>query len=124
MDMLCFGGFILIVFMGVNHFATLDIHQLYISARYPRLFYLWGHSYEFDNDNNWDRIETILQTISSKDDIWCPTNIQLRDYVAAYESLVYSADGTRIYNPTLLEVWLHVDGKDYSVKPGETITIE
>ena len=105
-------------------FAAFDYAKLYSAGRHPRLFYLWGHSYEFDNDNNWERIEAILEILANREDTWYPTNIQLRDYVAAYESLIYSADGTKVYNPTLLEIWFNVDGKDYSVKPGETSTLE
>jgi hypothetical protein len=104
-------------------FAGIEADKLYSAGRYPRLFYLWGHSYEFDNNDNWDRIEAILQILAGREDTWYPTNIQLRDYVAAYESLIYSADGTRVYNPTLQEVWFNVDGTDYSVRPGETLTI-
>ena len=33
------------------------------------------------------------------------------------------ADGMRVYNPTLTEVWFNADGTDYSVKPGEMITM-
>ena len=106
-----------------HKFADLNPVTLYSSGRYPRLFYLWGHSYEFDRNDNWDQIEAILQILAGKDDTWYPTNIQLRDYVAAYESLIYSADSTRVYNPTLQEVWFDVDGTVYSVKPGETLTI-
>ena len=105
-------------------FVAFDYEKLYSANRYPRLFYLWGHSYEFDNNDNWDRIEAILDILAGKDDTWYPTNIQLWEYVHAYESLVYSADGTRVYNPTLMEVWFNVDGTDYSVKPGQTITVE
>ena len=105
-------------------FAGIEADKLYSAGRYPRLFYLWGHSYEFDNNDNWDRIDAILQILAGREDTWYPTNIQLRDYVAAYESLIYSADGTRVYNPTLQEVWFNVDGTDYSVKPGETLTIQ
>ena len=105
-------------------FVAFDYEKLYSASRFPRLFYLWGHSYEFDNNDNWDRIETILQIISGKEDTWYPTNIQLRDYVQAYESLVYSAEGTVVYNPTLIEVWFDVDGKLYSVKSGQTLVIE
>lgn len=104
-------------------FAAYDYQQLYVTSRYPRLFYLWGHSYEFDNNDNWDRIEAILQIISNKEDIWYPTNIQLWEYVHAFDSLVYSADGSVVYNPTLIEVWIYGDGKLYSVKPGQTLTI-
>ena len=89
----------------------------------PMVFYLWGHSYEFDNNDNWDRIEAILQILAGREDTWYPTNIQLRDYVAAYESLIFSADGNLIYNPTLQEIWLNVDGTGHSIKPGETLTL-
>ena len=104
-------------------FVAFDYEKLYSSSRHPRLFYLWGHSYEFDNNDNWDRIEAILDILAGKDDTWYPTNIQLWEYVHAYESLVYSADGMRVYNPTLTEVWFNADGTDYSVKPGEMITM-
>lgn len=104
-------------------FVNLDVDSQYCSGRYPRLFYLWGHSYEFDRNDNWDRIEAILQILSGKEDTWYPTNIQLRDYVTAYESLITSADGSRIYNPSLQEIWFDVDGKLYCVKPGETVEI-
>ena len=96
---------------------------LYVDRRQPRLFYLWGHSYEFDRDNNWDRLEMICEKLSGKEDTWYATNMQIYEYVTAYQTLVYSADGTRIYNPTLQTIWLDVDGEIYSVKPGETIKI-
>ena len=35
----------------------------------PQLFYLWGHSYEFDVDQNWDRMEEILKKLSGHDEI-------------------------------------------------------
>ena len=104
-------------------FVAFDYEKLYSANRYPRLFYLWGHSYEFDNNDNWDRIEALLQILAGREDTWYPTNIQLRDYVAAYESLIYSADGKTVYNPSLQEVWFDVDGTLYSIKPGETLTL-
>lgn len=104
-------------------FVAFDYEKLYSASRYPRLFYLWGHSYEFDNNDNWDRIEAILQILAGREDTWYPTNIQLRDYVAAYESLICSADGKTVYNPSLQEVWFDVDGALYSIKPGETLTL-
>ncbi len=107
----------------VEKFVNLKMPST-ISWRMPRLLYVWGHTYEFDNNNNWDRLEKICQMISSQDDIWCATNIEIYDYVTAYNSLVYSADETRIYNPTLKTIWLEIDGKPYTIKSGETITIE
>ena len=93
------------------------------ARRMPRLLHVWGHTYEFDNNNNWDRLEQICQMINSQDDIWCATNMEIYEYVNAYNSLVSSADETRIYNPTLYTIWLDVDGKDYVIKPDQTIEI-
>lgn len=38
------------------------------------LFYVWGHSYEFDVNNNWDRIEEFCKMMSGKADIFYGTN--------------------------------------------------
>jgi len=43
----------------------------------PALFYVWGHSYEFDAANGWDRIEEFCSKISGKNDIWYATNIEI-----------------------------------------------
>ena len=91
--------------------------------RMPRLFFVWGHSREFDKDNNWDRLEEICQKLSNKDNIWYATNIQIYDYVKAYESLVISADRKIFYNPSNQKVWFNINGALYSVAPGETIKI-
>ena len=40
----------------------------------PQLFYVWGHSYEFDTDNNWEVIEQFCQMVGGHDDIFYGTN--------------------------------------------------
>ncbi len=47
--------------------------------------------------------------------------IEIYDYVSAYRSLVFSADGSMVYNPTLLDIWFTEDGKPYIIKSGETL---
>lgn len=42
----------------------------------PKLFYIWGHSYEFDMNNSWDRFEEFLKFISRRDDIRYCTNAE------------------------------------------------
>ena len=42
-----------------------------------RLFYLWGHSYEFDVDDNWEYMESILKKLAFHDDIFYGTNSQV-----------------------------------------------
>ena len=108
----------------VDKFLSLDISPTaYHAKRVPRLFYIWGHSYEFDNDNNWDFMEEICRRLANNEEIWYATNIEICDYVTAYKSLVYSADGHKIYNPTLITLWLDVDKKLYAVHPGETLRL-
>ena len=108
----------------IDEFLELDLSKKVSSCRRNAgLFYIWGHSYEFDNDQNWDHLETICQKFSACEDIWYATNMEIYEYVNAYYSLVYSADGTKVYNPTLFKVWFDVDGTQYAIEPGQTITI-
>ncbi len=106
-----------------DEFLAISEDKIRWSGKYPRLFYLWGHSFEFDNDGNWDLIEGFLAKMSGKSDIWYATNIEICEYVTAYHSLITSADGNTLYNPTLKEIWFWADGL-YSIKPGDTITVE
>lgn len=108
----------------IDEFIRLDTStKVYHARRTCRLFYIWGHSYEFDNNNNWEHIEEICKKLSACEDIWFATNIEIYDYVEAYKSLHYSADGHKIFNPSLFTVYLDVDGTVYSVKSGETIRV-
>ena len=45
------------------------------------MFYLWGHSYEFDENDNRDVIEKFAEFVGGRDDIWYATNIEIYDYV-------------------------------------------
>lgn len=108
----------------IDEFVNLDLSPaVYHARRAPRLFYLWGHSYEFNDRNNWEHLDTICEKLSSKDDIWYATNMEIYEYVNAYNSLVFSASGNIVYNPTLFDIWFDIDGKDYKIAPGETLRI-
>ena len=108
----------------IDKFLNFDIStKTYHAKRIPRLMYIWGHSYEFDRDDNWEHIEEICRKLANNDEIWYATNIEICDYVQAYKSLRYSANGHKIYNPTLYTIWLDVDGTLHSVKSGETICV-
>ena len=91
--------------------------------RFPRLFYVWGHTYEFDRKDNWDHLDAICEKLSGRDDVWYATNGEIYEYVKAYHSLVYSADESMIYNPTLHTVWFCTREEEYVIKPGETLRL-
>ena len=103
-------------------FAQLEIPS-YPARQFPRLFYLWGHSFEFENANNWELLEQLCTVLGNRDDIWYATNMEIYEYTQAYNSLVYSADGTRVYNPTLYQIWFTQHGELYRIASGETLVI-
>ena len=45
-----------------------------LSTDEKKIFYIWGHSYEFDVDNGWKRMEEFLEMMSGRDDISYCTN--------------------------------------------------
>lgn len=86
----------------------------------PKLFYLWGHSYEFNDKNNWHVIEEFAKYIGGRDDIWYATNMEIYRYVKAYDALEFSVDCASVYNPSAFDVYLHIKGTDVIAKAGET----
>ena len=91
-------------------------------ARDPQLFYLWGHSYEFERDGNWDVIERFAEQISGRDDIYYATNMEVYESQKAFEHLVTSADCSLLYNPSAHDAWFaDADGKIYQIRAGETL---
>ena len=90
-------------------------------VRSPLLFYLWGHSYEFDGENNWNVIEDFAAYIGRRPEIWYATNIEIYEYCEAYERLVWSVDMDRVYNPTTTELFFLYGGKPVKIMPGETV---
>jgi len=89
----------------------------------PQLFYLWGHSYEFEAANNWHVIEQFAEYIGGRADIWYATNIEIHDYVEAWRSMHISADGRRLFNPSALPLWVAINGEVYCIKSGEELFV-
>ncbi len=92
-------------------------------TRSPYLFYLWGHTYEFDKDDNWYIIEEFFQTVGRREDIWYATNIQVYDYVQAYKQLIFSADGNMAYNPTATDLWVKAGKNVLKIPSGESVNL-
>ncbi len=86
-----------------------------------RLFYVWGHTYEFENNQNWEVIERFCERMAGREDIWYATNIEIYDYVQALERLVTSCDGELLFNPSAIDVWVTKDGKPLCVPAGKVI---
>ena len=113
-----------------NHEKIFELAEKFISLNWSTasvnaMFYIWGHSYEFDQDNSWERMEKLCEALSGKDDIWYATNIEIYNYQKAFNALEISLDGNTIHNPTSTDVWVRVnatmwDGETICIKAGTT----
>ena len=52
-----------------------------IETETPRIFYIWGHSYELDvHEKIWEEFERFCEFISGRDDIFYGTNDEVFKY--------------------------------------------
>lgn len=88
-------------------------------------FYVWGHSYEFRDNDNWNLIESFCQKMGRRDDVWYATNIEIVDYVDALRRVQSSADGAMLHNPSAISVWFTIrdGGRIAELKPGQTMKL-
>lgn len=94
----------------------------------PYLFSVWGHSYEFVDDDNWDVMEELFAYVGGRDDVWYCTNIEFFELLKAYQSLEFFADQSKVYNPAAIPVDLSLyygpqDWRPVTVLPGETVDL-
>jgi peptidoglycan/xylan/chitin deacetylase (PgdA/CDA1 family) len=92
----------------------------YNSKWFNGVFFLWGHTYEFNNKNDWPSLERIYKPLAGKPDVWYCTNIQLFDYEYARRQLVIAANKKSAYNPTGLAITILADGNPIDVPAGKT----
>ena len=98
----------------------MELARQFVEARAfrPQLFYVWGHAYEFEMDDNWQVMEEFAAYVGGREDIWYATNIEVCDYVTAWRNMHISCDGSRIYNPSAIPLWIRVNRKTYRIDPG------
>lgn len=87
------------------------------------LFYVWGHSFEFAREDNWQLIEEFCKMASGDETVWYATNIEIMDYVKAMRNLKFTVDRKLVFNPSALTVWIGVDGQPVEIGPGKNVTL-
>jgi peptidoglycan/xylan/chitin deacetylase (PgdA/CDA1 family) len=97
--------------------------QFYDNPRTNGVFFIWGHTYEFEQRHDWAALERIYKPLANKPDVWYCTNIQLFDYEAARQRLVLAANKKSAYNPTGTPITILADGKQTEVPPGATLQL-
>ncbi len=88
----------------------------------PYFFYVWGHSYEFEGNNNWELIENFFAEVGGKDDVWYATNVELYDYIKAFSRLEFSCDCSRVFNPSAVDVYIGRGDKTICVPAGKEVS--
>ncbi len=90
-----------------------------------QVFYLWGHSYEFHDNNNWEVIEKFCEHVDGAP-VWFATNREIYEYVTAYRSLQFTADESIVYNPTQMDIWFAgmFDAEPILVRAGKKVEVE
>lgn len=85
------------------------------------LFYVWGHSWEYEGPGNkWSEVEKFFKMISKNPDIFYTTQIGLVDYINAFKNLKFSVDKTMVTNLSSINVFIKIDGKVLSIEAGST----
>lgn len=92
----------------------LSLHK----TQYLYMMYIWGHSYEFNRDDNWALIEEFCKQAGGREDIWYATNIEIIDYMDAANRLQFSVSGKFAFNPSVQSIWVSVDGRIVELKGG------
>ncbi len=110
-----------------NH-GLIDFGKKFLEHKkkqYLVMMYVWGHSYEFSRDDNWEVMEEFCKMMSNQDDIWYATNIEIVDYMETYERLQFAADLSFVHNPSYNSCWLSInDSNIVEVKGGETLSLK
>ena len=91
--------------------------------QYLYLMYVWGHSYEFDDRDNWDLIEAFCRRMGGQEDIWYCTNIELMDCLDDFARLQFTADNRCVYNPSARDCWIAVNDGPLCVPGGQTVRL-
>ena len=93
----------------------------FLKANSLSLFYVWGHSWEYDGPGNkWAEVEKFFKMISHNPDIYYTTQIALVDYINAFKNLKFSVDKTMVVNLSSINVFIKMNGEVLTIEAGST----
>ena len=110
-----------------HHSNCLDMLNLFFKQRSnyrSNVFYVWGHSSEFERDKNWNIIEEFCRQVSGLEDVWYATSIEIYDYINAQNQLQFTADMDKVYNPSVMSVWINADNETVEIPGGKTVALK
>jgi peptidoglycan-N-acetylglucosamine deacetylase len=88
------------------------------------LFNVWGHSYEFEDELGWERIEAFAALAAATPGVWFASKGDVYDYVTAWRALDWSLDGAVVRNRSASAIWFRQAGETRVVGGGETLRLD
>jgi peptidoglycan/xylan/chitin deacetylase (PgdA/CDA1 family) len=96
---------------------------LKLSREQLSVFYVWGHSWEFGNEERWNNMVKFCESIGKSNDIWSVGHGQLTNYLLAIENI--QVDKQKILNPSdNLPIWINLSSGIQILKPGESVSLK
>lgn len=89
-------------------FSNKQIDRFLLSDpdRDPQILYIWGHSYELEQNHEWLAMEELCKKVSAHSNIWYCTNRELCRYVKAVRSVRQNVSGSIIENLSSQPIWI------------------
>lgn len=104
---------------------VLDYLDPYLELNEQKLsvFYVWGHSWEFGNEDRWNNMVKFCEKIGKSKDIWSVSHGELTNYLLAIENA--QIDKQKIINPSdNLPIWINLSSGIKKLEPGESIRLK
>ena len=88
------------------------------------MLYVWGHSYEFDREANWELVDQIGERLTNQPQVWYATNGEIQHYLECIHRLVFTVAQDAVYNPTDQTIWMTIDNdRILAIESGKTVRI-
>ena len=68
-------------------------------------------------------MEEFASYMAGRPDIWYATNLEICDYVQNWSRLIFSMDGSRVFNQTCCDLYLNTGEETLCVPPGQQLTL-
>ncbi|MBC2846738.1 polysaccharide deacetylase family protein [Winogradskyella flava] len=104
---------------------VLDYLDSYLALNDQKLsvFYVWGHSWEFGNNERWENMVEFCEKIGKSKDIWSVSHGKLTNYLLAIENVQIGK--RQIINPSYnAPIWINLSSGIEKLDPGESIQLK
>lgn len=109
-----------------HHHRALEFVEPFLTSKYSlTVLYVWGHSYEFDREANWELVDQIGERLTNQPQVWYATNGEIQHYLECIHRLVFTVAQDAVYNPTDQTIWMAIDNdRVLAIESGKTLRIE